>query len=173
MELEWLDARQEAQTATRKLFQGFWLNKATPSTEIGDSLIQLAESLNHKLSEKALAGYLASLSALTRDQIVLAFSRAPDEAKFFPVPTLLRDFASVAPRRDPIANEAREQLFRIVAANLACMAGTVEVSVHAESEAGFENSKLQNGVLEPLRESLQMMLGLQANQTVRIRLQLG
>jgi hypothetical protein len=37
-------------------------------------------------------------------------------------------------------------------ANLAGMAGKVEVSIRAESETGFDKSKLNNGVLEPLRE---------------------
>jgi hypothetical protein len=32
------------------------------------------------------------------------------------------------------------------------MAGKVEVSIRAESAAGFDKSKLNNGVLEPLRE---------------------
>jgi len=38
-------------------------------------------------------------------------------------------------------------------ANLADIAGEVEVSLRAESETGFDKSKLQNGVLEPLREA--------------------
>jgi hypothetical protein len=38
-------------------------------------------------------------------------------------------------------------------ANLAEMAGNLDITVHAESEAGFDKSKLQNGVLEPLREA--------------------
>jgi hypothetical protein len=38
-------------------------------------------------------------------------------------------------------------------ANLADMAGTVNVTVKAESEAGFDKSKLNNGVMEPLREA--------------------
>jgi Protein of unknown function (DUF499) len=38
-------------------------------------------------------------------------------------------------------------------ANLAEMAGSVTVTVHAKKEAGFDKSKLQNGVLEPLREA--------------------
>jgi len=38
-------------------------------------------------------------------------------------------------------------------ANLADMAGKVTVTVHAESAEGFDTGKLQNGVLEPLRES--------------------
>ncbi len=39
------------------------------------------------------------------------------------------------------------------AANLADMAGKVNVTLRAESETGFDKSKLQNGVLEPLREA--------------------
>ena len=38
-------------------------------------------------------------------------------------------------------------------ANLADMAGQVKVTIHAESPAGFDKSKLNNGVLEPLREA--------------------
>jgi hypothetical protein len=38
-------------------------------------------------------------------------------------------------------------------AYLADMAGKVQVSIRAECEAGFDKSKLQNGVLEPLRET--------------------
>jgi hypothetical protein len=38
-------------------------------------------------------------------------------------------------------------------ANLADMAGKVEVSIRAESETGFDKSRLQNGVMEPLREA--------------------
>ena len=37
-------------------------------------------------------------------------------------------------------------------ANLADMAGEVSVTIRAESAKGFDKSKLQNGVMEPLRE---------------------
>ena len=37
--------------------------------------------------------------------------------------------------------------------SLAEMAGKVTVTVKAESESGFDKSKLNNGVLEPLREA--------------------
>lgn len=49
----------------------------------------------------------------------------------------------------------RNQLFTAwnAIANLADMAGKVNVTIHAESEAGFDKSKLNNGVLEPLREA--------------------
>jgi len=38
-------------------------------------------------------------------------------------------------------------------ANLADMAGNVTVTVKAENPAGLDKAKLQNGVLEPLREA--------------------
>ena len=49
----------------------------------------------------------------------------------------------------------RNQLFAAwnAIANLADLAGKVSVTVRADSAAGFDKGKLQNGVLEPLRES--------------------
>ncbi len=49
----------------------------------------------------------------------------------------------------------RNQLFTAwsAVANLADLAGTVSVTVKAESEKGFDQSKLRNGVLEPLEEA--------------------
>jgi len=38
-------------------------------------------------------------------------------------------------------------------ANLADMAGTVNVTLRAESQDGFDKGKLENGVMEPLREA--------------------
>jgi hypothetical protein len=38
-------------------------------------------------------------------------------------------------------------------ANLADMAGQVNVTIHAQSAAGFDKGKLNNGVMEPLREA--------------------
>lgn len=49
----------------------------------------------------------------------------------------------------------RNQLFSAwnAVANLADLAGKVSIKVTAESENGFDRAKLQNGVLEPLREA--------------------
>jgi hypothetical protein len=49
----------------------------------------------------------------------------------------------------------RNQLFSAwnAIANLADLAGSVTVTVRADSAEGFDKNKLQNGVLEPLRES--------------------
>lgn len=48
------------------------------------------------------------------------------------------------------------QLFKAwnAVANLADLAGKVTVTVRAESATGFDKSKLQNGILEPLREAV-------------------
>ena len=48
----------------------------------------------------------------------------------------------------------RDQLFAVwnAIANLADMAGKVNVTIHAEKPDGFDKSKLQNGVIEPLQE---------------------
>ena len=49
----------------------------------------------------------------------------------------------------------RNQLYKAwgAIANLADMAGKVTVTLRAESAKGFDKSKLQNGVIEPLREA--------------------
>jgi hypothetical protein len=49
----------------------------------------------------------------------------------------------------------RNQLYSAwnAVANLADMAGKVSVTVRADSEKGFDKNKLQNGVLEPLKEA--------------------
>lgn len=49
----------------------------------------------------------------------------------------------------------RNQLFTAwnAVANLADLAGKVSVTLRAESEKGFDRGKLQNGVIEPLREA--------------------
>jgi hypothetical protein len=49
----------------------------------------------------------------------------------------------------------RKQLFTAwnAIANLADLAGNVNVTIRAMSENGFDKAKLQNGVMEPLREA--------------------
>jgi hypothetical protein len=106
------------QAATRKLYAGFWTNSQHKTTvpapvAISASLLHLAETLERNLSKNALATYLAVLADLSQEQIVLAFSRAAMECKHFPVPALLRDFASIG---EPVAAEAKQELIRIIQA---------------------------------------------------------
>jgi hypothetical protein len=51
-------------------------------------------------------------------------------------------------------NADRNQLFTAwnALANLADLAGKINVTVRASSDAGFDQNKLENGVLEPLKE---------------------
>jgi len=66
-----------------------------------------------------------------------------------PVPTAAQTTVELVFRAD------RTQLYTAWQAigNLADMAGTVSVAVKAESEKGFDQNKLRNGVLEPLEEA--------------------
>lgn len=52
-------------------------------------------------------------------------------------------------------NANRNQLFTAwnAVANLADLAGKVKVTVKAEKADGLDKSKVQNGVIEPLREA--------------------
>jgi hypothetical protein len=108
--------------ATLKLFSGFWTNSqrkgTTTTTEaaITASLLAVAETLDRKLTPTTIKTYLAVLSDLTREQNIQAFSRAAAECRFFPSPAALREMSGSAAAGDPIANEARAELFRIVAA---------------------------------------------------------
>jgi hypothetical protein len=68
-----------------------------------------------------------------------------------------------SPQTNPVADKVvdvtfsadRNGLFTAwnAIANLADLAGKVTVTIHAESEKGFDKAKLQNGVMEPLREA--------------------
>ena len=66
-----------------------------------------------------------------------------------PVPPAAQTTVELAFRAD------RTQLFTAWSAigNLADLAGTVSVTVKAESEEGFDQNRLRNGVLEPLEEA--------------------
>jgi len=66
---------------------------------------------------------------------------------------------SVPPEKPKVVEIAftadRNALFTAwnAAANLADLAGKVQVTLRAESESGFDKAKLQNGVIEPLKEA--------------------
>jgi hypothetical protein len=72
--------------------------------------------LDRKLMENALKGYTVALVDVKPSQIIQAFSRTLEELKFMPVPAVLQDMAVMTMTTgDPVAVEAREELFRIVA----------------------------------------------------------
>jgi len=109
---------RETQTATQRLFAAYWTNSQRngvisipPEVAISASLLHLAETLDRKLTDNALKSYIAVLSELRQEEVILAFSRAVRECKgFFPSPATLLDFSGRVVTGDPIAAEAKEQL---------------------------------------------------------------
>ena len=102
------------QTETQRLYDSLWTQNSSVSAQrtmaIAASLDLLAQLLERKINPDVAKGYKATLADLTRAEIVLAFSRAHDELKFFPAPATLREFSGRPVSGDPIAAEAREQL---------------------------------------------------------------
>jgi hypothetical protein len=107
-------ANDVAPKATMSLYASFWKNKGKQSA-ILLSLKELAEGFEKPLTAGMVRLYTAVLAEMTQEQIVLAFSRATDECKFFPAPALLRDFSGLAVSGDPIATEAKDKLFYLIA----------------------------------------------------------
>jgi hypothetical protein len=109
-------------TETEKLYASFWVARqeagrvypATPQMAIADSLMQLAEGMPRVLTEATYKLYTAALSPLTPSEIIRAFSRATDELRFFPAPSILREFGGLAADGDPIAREAKTELLHLL-----------------------------------------------------------
>ena len=108
------------------------------------------------------SGFLIVPSAIPKPQVVEPVVLAPN-----PGPTLCPGPSSTPPPGPEPPQPAtqnvvelsfsadKDQIFKAwqAIANLAEYAGRVSVSVRAESAEGFDRSKLQNGVIEPLREA--------------------
>jgi hypothetical protein len=76
-----------------------------------------AETLERKLTDNAVKGYITALVDRKPSKIAQAFSRALDESMFFPPPATLREMAGQTTMTgDAAAAEAKAELFRIVAA---------------------------------------------------------
>jgi hypothetical protein len=85
------------QAEMRRLHAGFWQSTTSPvppKVALTASLLNLAETLDRKLTENALRTYLAALSSLSPEELVLAFSRASMECRHFPAPALLLEYDS-------------------------------------------------------------------------------
>ncbi len=80
---------------------------------------------------------------------------SPTSGTVTPAPTAQPSSPTVNDPVDLTFQADRNQLYTAwnAIANLADMAGKVQVTISAESEDGFDRSKLNNGVLEPLREA--------------------
>jgi hypothetical protein len=71
-------------------------------------------SLAFSFFPRSLKRCLMSLLNLSQREIVLAFSRAATESKFFPAPATLREFSGRAATGDSIAAEAKAELLYLL-----------------------------------------------------------
>lgn len=97
------------QTGTWKLYENFWQvgeSNVMRIMAISDSLTNLAEVHNRKMSSTLLASYVAVLEDLNPEEIILAFSRTHDEDSFWPTPGRLRGLSGREPLGDPLEREA-------------------------------------------------------------------
>lgn len=86
----------------------------THAEAIMASMTELADGFDKTLTPGIMRLYTAALGDLTKDQLILAFSRATHECRFFPPPAILREFSGRAADGDPVAREAKEQLLYII-----------------------------------------------------------
>jgi hypothetical protein len=90
-----LHEAQANQTATMWHFSGFWAKEPNHRKAIGMALANLANTLRHDLSKPGVMElYVATLSDLSPQECVLAFSRAAEQTeRWFPTPGQLRRYA--------------------------------------------------------------------------------
>jgi hypothetical protein len=104
------------------------------------------------------SGFLIVPSAIPKPQVVepAVLTPAPGTAPA-PSPTAAQETPKPLVQKvvELSFSADKDQIFKAwnAIANLAEYAGRITVSVRAESAEGFDRSKLQNGVLEPLREA--------------------
>ena len=129
--------------------------------------------LNEMVSDDEIdldSGFLIVPAALPKKPVTDAGSgdgdRADDKSNLGETggESKVRETTEVGEEQKPTVNATRDLTISFVAdrdalfnawnalANLADLAGNVSVSAKATSEDGFDKNKLENGVLEPLRE---------------------
>jgi hypothetical protein len=106
-------ANDEALKAMQTLYGSFWLN-TKPAQAISQSLDQLAAEFEKTLTAATYRLYPAATADLTQAECVLAFSLAALNLRFFPTPSILREYASRVPVVDPTAVEAKEELLKLI-----------------------------------------------------------
>lgn len=118
-------ASNAAQTGTRQLYSRLFQQPDTTGsvvappnakTAIAYAMLHLCEGYEKKLGVKTVELYQAALMDLTVPQLLQAFSRATEECKYWPSPATLRELAGVPAHGDPVAAEAKAELFRILTA---------------------------------------------------------
>ena len=115
-------AYNDEQSATQKCFSKYW-QKLDPLGHPVDkiegivlSLEAMAECYDKTIPPQTARLYIAALEDCSKEQIILAFSRAIEECKFFPSPSILREFSGLAAFGNPLTTKARDQLICILTA---------------------------------------------------------
>lgn len=125
--------------------------------DLDSGFLMLPQAIPQPISTSATSGAPATASGADGAQLPLDGTvLTGGEVGSSPVPTGTATSGTGPQRVVDLSFAAdRNQLYAAwqALANLADMSGKLSVNVHAESEAGFDKSKLQNGVLEPLREA--------------------
>ena len=102
-------ANDKALNATQTLYESFWRN-TSPAQAISQSLDQLAEGFEKRLTAATYRLYAATLADLTQADCVQAFSRAALNLRFFPPPATLREFSGRAADGDAVARETKAEV---------------------------------------------------------------
>jgi hypothetical protein len=84
-------AEQTSQQTTRLFYEQFW--RGDREAAIVNSLTRLAAIFERNLTVSMGELYIAALADLSPTEIIQAFTRATEQAKFFPVPAILREYA--------------------------------------------------------------------------------
>jgi hypothetical protein len=103
---------RNAMTKTQQLFESFF--RADPRTATTESIRYLEEMFKNELTESVRFGYMAALAPLDDWQQITAFSRALEECRYFPSPSILREFSGRAVTGDPLAAEAKAELLKLI-----------------------------------------------------------
>lgn len=90
--------------------------KENRNTALALSLGCLAEATGKVITATTLPVYAAVMADMSREQCILAFSRATDELRYWPSPAQLRELGGIAASGDPVEAAARAALDEVFAA---------------------------------------------------------
>ena len=129
---------QDGLKAMMNLFRGFW-QKQTPNDAIPLSLKELTAGYEKPMTESMVRLYTAALVDLKQEEIILAFSRAATECRFFPSQATLREFSGRPVTGDLIAAEAKAELLYL------CTSSTGGGSSSSLTPQLIANAAIENG----------------------------
>jgi hypothetical protein len=106
-----MDEQQPQQPTTRHFYERLWRGQ-TRQKAIANSLTHIAAIFERSLTVSMGDLYTAAMADLSQAEIVSAFSRATEQARFFPASVILREI--VGRDVDAIDREAKDGLLYIL-----------------------------------------------------------